>query len=489
MDDNPSFHSELKAALGRHYEFAGAIDASGLFKKLQNGDEFDLIMLDLVLDGSARLIGLDLLPKIKELRPETPLVVVTNDKEVETVVAAIKGGAENFIHKGKKDYELWDQVIRKAVEGGKVKAENKHLRQEVQRYREKETEEFPFIGRSTIIQEVKDTLLILSEDPNISVLITGETGTGKEVAARYLHQHGMRKDKSFIAVNLSAISESLLESELFGHIKGAFTGASQAKEGYFRQANGGVLMLDEIGDINPDIQIKLLRFLERKLIRPVGSDNDIQLDVQVVAATHRDLKSMVAEGTFRQDLFMRLKTVEVRLPPLRERLSDLNLLLDHYLQQAGMSRDLIRPGTYDRILSYPWHGNIRELVSAVQYISMRRKILKTDVIDDHCLPYDIRDHRPGAPAAQAVTANDRIATATASVTQELSREEEVAVTDLRRIEQALLEKNYVKGDAAKMAGLENTDNLRYCIRKYYKQFPTLFVQFPAIKKAFGKIVK
>ncbi|MEL6661298.1 MAG: sigma-54 dependent transcriptional regulator, partial [Bacteroidota bacterium] len=332
VDDDTEFHQQIRYAFRRQFLFSGAVNEEQLLQKLGESSDFDLLLLDLVLDESEAKKGLDLIPQIVSQYPELPVIIVTGDRSIDTVVTAMKLGAKNFLVKDDFDFDYWEQRFTEVIEGSKLKQENRELRAEVDRRRAEENEAYPFIGESPQIQEIKRILKLVSEEPDVTVLITGETGTGKEVAARYLHAHGARQKGPFQAVNLSAIQDTLLESTLFGHKKGAFTGASRDMEGYFSQANHGILMLDEIGDIDQNIQIKLLRFLETKLIRPVGSDQDVLLDVQVVTATHRDLAGAVQEGRFRADLFQRLKAMVIELPPLRARRDDIPLLLGHYFQ-------------------------------------------------------------------------------------------------------------------------------------------------------------
>ena len=280
----------------------------------------------------------------------------------------------------------------------------------------------------------------------------------------------------------------MLESTLFGHKKGAFTGATRDMEGYFNQANNGILMLDEIGDIDANIQIKLLRFLETKMIRPVGADKDIQLDVQIVAATHRDLKEEVEKGSFRADLYQRLKAMVVKIPSLRERKPDIPLILQHYYPEVDI-KQMISPSAMDKLINYRWPGNIRELKNAISYMQLRRKIFDKNQIDLECLPVEIQEFdelsydmgRAAPPEPPPLAANQ--------IPANLSIEEEHALIDLRKIEQSLIRKNKVKKDVATELGLENTDNLRYKIKKYFDKHPHLFKDFPVICESYKRIVK
>ena len=332
VDDDEDDRDHLKTAFSREYDMFFAKDEESLQRILGKDYVIDLILLDLVLDKKTKeKIGLKLIHDIQQVRPNVPIIIVTSDTDARTARAALKAGANDFLIKDDYSRQEWKDVFEKALQWRKTVQEHKQFKAKVEQIAEKEEQEYVFIGNSARILSIKQTLKVVAEEPNVTVLILGETGTGKEVAARFFHRQGIRRDKPFIAVNLSAIQESLLESTLFGSVKGAYTGSTRDVEGYFRQANGGILMLDEIGDINHDIQIKLLRFLENRVIRPVGSDKDVKLDVQIVAATHQHLATSVQKGIFRADLFQRLKAITVVLPPLRERREDILAILQHYL--------------------------------------------------------------------------------------------------------------------------------------------------------------
>ena len=480
--DDAEFHQQIRYAFRRNYVFEGAISFEHLNKKLSEKKDYDLILLDLVFDDSKEKIGLEQIPELNNKYPDIPIIVVTADKEIDTVVNAMKYGARDFLTKGDYDFDFWNKKFIETIEGSKLKAENKQLKEEVKRHREQANKEFTFIGESAKSRQINRFLRLVSQEPDITVLITGETGSGKEVAARYLHQHGARKDRPFQAINLSAIQKTLLESTLFGHKKGAFTGATRDMEGYFSQANNGILMLDEIGDIDANIQIKLLRFLETKLIRPVGADKDLLLDVQVVAATHRNLQDEVEKGNFRTDLFQRLKAVIIEVPPLRERREDIPLILQHYLPDQYLE-DVFAPEALEKLISYNWVGNIRELKNAINYMLLRKKINDKKWVDIDCLPVEIQQFDP----SMAIQKPD-------SLTEEktirpLSIEEEHALMDLKKIEEALIRKNKVKKDVATELGFENTDNLRYKIKKYFDKHPHLFDAFPFIRESYHRIVK
>jgi len=491
VDDELEFHKDLRLALRQGYVFHGALNATEMHKKLAASDNsYDLILLDLALDGKDSAIGLNLIPDLVKDFPEIPIIVVTIEDKISVVVEALKKGANDYLHKKELDFDLWDEKFRDAIETRVLKKENSELKRQVKTYKEQISQEYPFIGESPQTQEIKRTLRIVSEDPNMAVLLTGETGVGKEVAARYLHSQGVRKNSPFVGVNLSAIAKEMLESELFGHKKGSFTNAEFDREGYFRQANGGVLMLDEIGDVDANIQIKLLRFLETRQIRPIGWDQDLPLDVQIVTATHRNLPEEIKKGTFREDLYQRLKAMVVYIPALRERREDIPLIIQHYLSQSAHDGSIIPPTVMTMLMNYDWPGNIRELVNTVRSMMMRRRILDRKEIDPECLPKEIQEFVPGSSANKSG----------ASISQVLNLknddrplEEQEAILVLSRIEDAFkqYEGSGVKKKVAAALDLDKegkSDNLNYKITTFYNKYPHLFSAFPKISSAYKKYI-
>lgn len=479
LDDDTAFHRLLRQAYRREFLFDGVLDAERLFSKLAAGGEtYDLLLLNPSLNRSGRRTRLDLLARLHRQYPGLPVVVATAPCGIDTVVEAMRLGARDFLLKTDFEPGRWQQKLLAAMQPAASAEERPPAGTRAGTRPAQPAANCSFIGESEGIREIKRLLRLVSEEPDVTVLITGETGTGKEVAARYLHDHGARRNRPFQAVNLSAIQDTLLESTLFGHRKGAFTGATRDTEGYFNQADGGVLLLDEIGDIDANIQVKLLRFLETKLIRPVGADRDQRLDLQVVAATHRDLGRAVQQGRFRDDLYQRLKAMVIELPPLRYRREDVPLLLQHYLATERLS-DALVPAALERLLHYDWPGNVRELKNAVSYMQLRRKIRGADRIDLPCLPPELRQDQPAALFAVSLSGNGR----------HRNREEEKALIDLEQIEKLLVTKNRVKKDVAAAMGLDNTDNLRYCVRKHFERHPHLFDNFPAIRQSYRRIVR
>ncbi|MFM9950022.1 MAG: sigma-54-dependent transcriptional regulator [Saprospiraceae bacterium] len=493
VDDDFKFHANLRLALGDSYEFDGARDEQELKKKLSSGNSFDLILLDLDLHGNEDVtVGLNLLPYLNQNFPDIPIIVITKEGKISVVMEAMNNGAKIYLHKKELDYKLWDKQFRTIIENKDLKKENTKLKREKETLESKISQNYIFIGESDKILEIKRKLKILSEEyPDSTILITGETGVGKEVAARYLHQQGVRKQAAFVGVNLAAIPKEMLESELFGHKKGSFTNAEYDREGYFRQANHGVLLLDEIGDVGANIQIKLLRFLETRLIRPIGWDQDVALDVQIVTATHRNLQEEIKKGNFREDLYQRLKAMVIYIPALRERREDIPLIIRHYLGQLSHDAAIIPPAVMNMLLNYDWPGNIRELVNTINSMMMTRKILDRVEIAPDCLPKEIQEFIPGAsPSGTGTT----VAQFFDLKNDERTIEEQKAIVELTRIEDAL--KKHPGSGAKKHVAAElgydksgKSDNLNYKITSIYKQYPHLFSAFPNISVAYKKYVQ
>ena len=322
----------------------------------------DLVLLDQRLpDGD----GLTLLRQIKESSPDTLVILMTAFSTVENAVAAMKHGAYHYLN---KPFNLDDVsvVVEKALETSR-------LRREVRMLRGSQSRDYGFdaiIGSSSAMVEAKSLLERIAASPATTVLLTGETGTGKDLAAKAIHFNSERSSKPFVNITCSALPEQLLESELFGHERGAFTDARQQKRGLLETADGGTVFLDEIGEMTPGLQAKLLRFLEDRTFKRVGGLNDIRVDVRVIAATNRSLDDEVRAGRFREDLFYRLQVMPVRLPPLRERVGDIRLLVAHYIDRYNREfRKRVRglqPGAQAMLDQYRWPGNVRELRNAIE---------------------------------------------------------------------------------------------------------------------------
>lgn len=341
-------------------------------------EQVDLVISDLRMPD---VDGLSLLRNFKTKHPDVPVILMTAYASVESAVEGLRKGAFDYITKPFKLTEMC-HAIERAVMFGRLKRQNQSLSKEVR----KTWTRNEIIGRSQPMQAIFDLIERVSSSSS-NILITGESGTGKEVVAKAIHNLSPRAGKQFVAVNCTAIPDSLLESELFGHVKGAFTGAAADKKGLFEEADGGTLFLDEIGDMEPSLQAKILRVLQERVIRPVGSTQSRPVDVRVIAATHKDLKKGIVEGTFREDLYYRLAVIPLAMPPLRHRTEDIPLLALHFLNKysllnggrvAGFS-----PEAMQRLMALPWPGNVRELENAVERLVV---LSKTSMIQAEDIP-------------------------------------------------------------------------------------------------------
>ena len=361
VDDEAALREAIAERLG---------DSGFLVEQAGSGEEaverladfaFDIIITDLRLPG---IDGRQVLDAALERYPEIIGIVITGFGTVKDAVEAIKQGAADFITKPFQ-FDALLHVLRSALEQRRLKSENAYLRSQLEdRYRID-----GLVGRSRVMRDLFQLLETVAATSS-TVLITGETGTGKELAARAIHHNSARRANRFVAINCSAIPETLLEAELFGHVRGAFTGAVATRQGRFEQAHKGTLLLDEIGTMSPALQAKLLRVLQEREFERVGDSHTIRIDVRVIAATHSDLAKMVAEGAFREDLYYRLNVIPVRLPPLRERREDVPLLVQHFLQrlvaESGRGAVTFSQEAMRRLMAYHWPGNVRQLENAVE---------------------------------------------------------------------------------------------------------------------------
>ena len=348
-------------------------------------DAFDAVVTDLNMPG---MDGIALSEHLAQLYPDIPVIMITAFGTLDTAIRAIRAGAYDLITKPFEVDQL-EIALSRAVE-------RRALREEVKRLRAEVRDASPLgelLGSSGPMRALF-SLVERVAFSDVSVLIHGETGTGKELVARAIHQRSDRAQKPFVTVNCAAVPEALLESELFGHVKGAFTDAKTARRGLFQQAQGGTIFLDEIGDMPMALQPKLLRVLQERKVRPVGSDEEISVDVRILAATHRDLEALTEERTFREDLYYRLAVVTLPVPPLRARGNDILLLAQHYLDLAARrtKRDVhgISPEAAEKLLSYPWPGNVRELVNCIERAVTLTPFAEIAAAD---LPPKVREHQ------------------------------------------------------------------------------------------------
>ncbi|MDX8410284.1 MAG: sigma-54 dependent transcriptional regulator [Mariprofundaceae bacterium] len=368
IDDEEELRSALAEALeGAKYHVQAEGSAMKARAAMEHG-KYDVVILDVQLpDGN----GVDLLQEFRTSNPDIGIIMITGYAEVDIAVDSMRYGADDFL---KKPFTPDELLVRTQKVLKKRNLERDHKALSV-RENTRQAQKM-MIGQCAGIQQVLQTIELLA-DSESTVMITGESGTGKEVLAKVLHHSGLRASKPMVSVNCGAIPEELLESELFGHVKGAFTGAIRARSGRFEVANGGTIFLDEIGDMSPQLQVKLLRVLQERCFEPVGSSQSIHVDVRVVAATHQNLEKLIEEGRFREDLFYRLNVIPIQLPPLRDRGEDILLFADHFIRRFNAEKAAKIEGMDDEardiMLRYGWPGNVRELQNLVERIATLKR--------------------------------------------------------------------------------------------------------------------
>ncbi len=386
VDDDPGHLTTLKTITKSWgYTVETANDGVVAVDLVKSGP-VDLILMDVRMTNMS---GIEALGQIKDYNPSIPVIIMTAYSSVKSAVEALKSGAYDYLIKP-LDFEVLKLTIERASEHAGLKEENRALKEHLR----SDYDIANIIGRSQPMKKLLDMMSMVAPS-EATVLITGESGTGKELIARSLHFNSPRKEKPLVVVNCASITETLLESELFGHEKGAFTGADKRREGRFMQANHGTIFLDEIGETSPTMQAKLLRVLQEKEVQRVGSEETIKVNVRIVAATNRNLEADVAKGRFREDLFYRLNVMNLNVPPLKERQEDIPLFAQHFLKKfADKNRKTVKgfvPLAVDMLLNYDWPGNVRELENAIE----RAVILLTgEYITEKQLPLNITKKYP-----------------------------------------------------------------------------------------------
>ena len=434
IDDEVDIRESLDALLSLEgYEVDLAANALDGTKRLES-HVYDLVLLDLMMPDRS---GMDVLRDVRDRDRETPIFMITAFGSTETAVHALKLGANDYFTKPWENDKLLIEIDR-TIAQRRLLYENTNLKRALkQRY------SFPnIIGKSERMLRVLDLVGQVASSRS-TILITGETGTGKELVAKAIHAHSPRADYMFVPVNSGSLPQDLLESTLFGHVKGAFTSAIQTRKGYFEVANHGTIFFDEIGTIGPETQAKLLRVIQEKEFQPLGSNDTIKVDVRILAATNDDLKRLVDEGRFRQDLYYRLNVISIVLPPLRERLEDLPVLVEHFLKhfntENGKDIKRVSPEVMERFFAHPWPGNVRELENVVE----RGVVLaRGDEIGLDLLPKDL-SRRAALPEAPPLPEGIRFYDA-------------VSRFERQMIEAALRRSGGVQKQAAELLGLKPT---------------------------------
>lgn len=445
VDDERSMRDVLSIMLKRAgYAVTVATDAEEAIGEI-NKEIFDLVITDLKMPKGS---GLDVLKSVKAASPETMVLVVTAFASTESAVEAMKQGAYDFLTKPFQVDEV-QLIVKNALEKRRLSTENVLLKREMASH----SSFARIIGQSEAMQKVFDVVRKVA-DTRSNVLVCGESGTGKELIARAIHFHSARSQQPFVTVNCSALPETLLESELFGHMKGSFTGAVANKAGLFEVANGGTIFLDEIGETTLATQVKLLRVIQEREFRRVGGNQDVKVDVRIIAATNRDLERAVADGTFREDLYYRLDVIPIRLPPLRERTGDIPLLTQHFLEQlsreSGRQVPVLTPESMRILQSHEWRGNVRELENLIERVVA---FYTGSPITDE----DVRGwlHRPSAPQPYSSDLPP----------EGLDLENYINNIEKELLLKALERAKWVKKKAARLLHL-NTRSFRYRLEKY-----------------------
>jgi two-component system response regulator HydG len=389
VDDEPSNLSSIEKIFQKDGMRVLTAPSARAALDLLRAHRVDVVLTDLMMPAVS---GLELLRAIRQAAPDVEVVLMTAYGTVETAVQAMREGAYDFVEKPLKRMTIV-KTVRKAAERRTLTLENRQLKQELNFLTGRE-----IVGTSPALRRVLD-IVLQAAPSSATVLVLGESGTGKELLARYIHQHSARAAAPFVAVNCSAIPETILEAELFGHERGAFTGAHARRDGRFARADGGTLFLDEIGELSPGVQVKLLRVLQEGEYEPVGGDT-VRADVRVVAATNKDLRAEVAAGRFREDLYYRLNVIAITAPPLRTRREDIPLLVDHFLgiyckknnkPRLGVSKDVT-----SKLMDYSWPGNVRELENVIERAVV---LCRGDRLTLDDLPDTVRDSEPAEPSS------------------------------------------------------------------------------------------
>lgn len=470
VDDDLEYRVALKEALDP--EFAVALAASAEDAKKLLNRSLSVVLLDVRLkdESAANKDGLVLLEAIKQLQPDVPVVMMTNYADIDMAVDAWRLGAADFIQKARLDVREFRKVLKNAIEMSTLKRNFTFLKEDYKRF-----EPWEMVGDDPKIQSVRELIDRVAQDGYSTVLVRGETGTGKELVARAVHSRGWRSKGPFIA--LPSLSRELIESQLFGHSRGAFTDAKQTSIGYLENAHKGVLFLDEIGDLPLDMQVKLLRFLETRTFARLGSTREITVDIQVVAATNRDLEAAVKQQQFREDLYFRLKSIVITLPPLRERPDDIPLLCDHFLsilrQQGRTKITGISPAAIEVLKKYNFPGNVRELKSFIERMMMVNSE-RQSLIEPWDLPLEIQQ------ASVAETKSVRLPIGEGRI----DLDAELARLELAYIQDALELTEGKKTEAWRMLGLNDRFALGRRVKRIGKAYPHLISSFSLVQKLY-----
>ena len=445
-DDRRDTCSMLEIAFRKEGHKVETVNTGEAAMKKIDGALYDVIITDINMPGSN---GIEVLKHARRISPDSAVILITGFEDYEAAVEAVNAGAFGYIHKGPSLLEELKIFLGRALSLGELKRQNVALKRDAAARNSLEN----IIGTSSAMEKLKQTIRTVSPTGS-TVVIFGESGTGKELVARAVHDCSPRAGEPFISVNCGAFPETLLESELFGYVKGAFTGANQNKRGLFEVSNGGTIFLDEISEMSLAMQVKLLRVLQERSVRPVGGTTEISIDVRVIAATNKDLEAMVAEKTFREDLYYRISVIPISVPPLRQRREDIPLLANHFLKKyapaAGKSIVRVDRRSLDALLDYEWPGNVRQLENTIE------RAVALESSDE--LRVEAPPERARAAAA-AVGGNGNVPA------EGLDMERYVAGVEKSLLQSALKQSGGVQTKAAEMLKLSYR-SFRHLMKKY-----------------------
>ncbi len=482
VDDDKNFVSQLKDALeseGKLYLIETAFSEEEFYKKFKPYD-FDLVLLDIRLKKNKE--GMEILKYIKEENPLLPVIMITAYPDVDSAIEALKIGAKDYIQKEKVDIKMLVKIINSVIR----EAESKKRALGLEKILSHFSEPIKIVGESKAIEEVKEKIKIAAEDGEITVLIRGETGVGKEIVARNIHHQGIRKKGPFIAYLIAGAHKDTMDSEIFGHEKGAFTGAFEKRKGLIEEAHEGILFLDEIGDLPQEIQIKLLRVLETKSFRRLGGNREIKVDVQFISATNKNLEELVKNGIFREDLYYRLKSFEIYVPPLRERKEDIPLLVEYfvdlYKKRKGVEIEGVSKEVMDFFLSYHWPGNVRELKNVIEHSIILAKSAELKLIVPEVVPLKgIKDMQINMEKSE-----ERLKFSSLETKKEdIHFEKYLAVSELELVKKGIERYGKKREELSKRLGYPNRFTFIRRIRRIFEKFPELNDDFPEIAKIFN----
>jgi len=473
VDDDKNFVDEFVKNFEGKYFVDYALSEEEFYEKFKPYS-YDLVFLDIRLKREKE--GLKLLKFIKEENPSLPVIMITAYPDVDSAVFALKAGAKDYIQKEKVDFHYLLKIVNGIINEIKKERETQKLQRMLSYF----ADPILIVGKSKGIEEVKKKIEIAGLDGEINVLIRGETGVGKEIVARNIHAIGRRKDGPFVVCLVSGEHKEMIDSTLFGHEKGAYTGATEKRKGLIEEANEGILFLDEIGDLSNEIQIKLLRVIENKEFRRLGSNQEIKVDVQFIFATNKNLEELVEKGEFRKDLYYRLKAFEIYIPPLRERKEDIPLLVDYFFnlfkKKKGYKVEGITKDAMDLLISYNWPGNVRELKNKIESALIYANAKNVKWIDGSFFKdLKLEDFKKEKIVEEF---KEEIGEENMDIKKYL------AVKELEFLKKGIIKYGKKREILAKELGYSNRFNLLRRVKKIFENFSELKDEFPEIAKIF-----